>query len=217
MVAGAMAVTAFAGTANAVTTFDAALLDPPGVYYGTGNPNSGFTVDTENGIELGLGTQMRFGAAVAPSPITGNIYYVPAGYYPSTTDALWNFRYSVNLQTSGSTLSTITPTITISDLFNAPVSFNPLAFGPATYLNVGFQDSQNIGFSGGYYNPLLNDTYTITLSVLDANNNSLGSVTEVINATPLPSTWLMLLSGFVGLGFFAYRGSKKNAAALAAA
>jgi hypothetical protein len=36
-------------------------------------------------------------------------------------------------------------------------------------------------------------------------------------ATPLPSTWLMLLSGFVGLGFFAYRGTKKNAAALAAA
>jgi hypothetical protein len=36
-------------------------------------------------------------------------------------------------------------------------------------------------------------------------------------STPLPSTWLMLLSGFVGLGFFAYRGTKKNAAALAAA
>jgi hypothetical protein len=34
-------------------------------------------------------------------------------------------------------------------------------------------------------------------------------------ATPLPSTWLMLLSGFVGLGFFAYRGTKKNAVATA--
>jgi hypothetical protein len=37
------------------------------------------------------------------------------------------------------------------------------------------------------------------------------------SATPLPSTWLMLLSGFVGLGLFAYRGTKKNAATLAAA
>jgi hypothetical protein len=36
-------------------------------------------------------------------------------------------------------------------------------------------------------------------------------------ATPLPSTWVMLLSGFVGLGYFAYRGTKKNSAALAAA
>ena len=35
--------------------------------------------------------------------------------------------------------------------------------------------------------------------------------------TPLPSTWLMLLSGFIGLGFFAYRGTKKAAAPLAAA
>jgi choice-of-anchor C domain-containing protein len=34
--------------------------------------------------------------------------------------------------------------------------------------------------------------------------------------TPLPSTWLMLLSGFVGLGFFAYRGTKKRSAFAAA-
>ncbi len=36
-------------------------------------------------------------------------------------------------------------------------------------------------------------------------------------ATPLPSTWTMLIVGFAGLGFFAYRGSKSSAAALAAA
>jgi hypothetical protein len=40
---------------------------------------------------------------------------------------------------------------------------------------------------------------------------------EAISGTPLPSTWLMLLSGFVGLGFLAFRGTKKGAAALAAA
>jgi hypothetical protein len=36
-------------------------------------------------------------------------------------------------------------------------------------------------------------------------------------ATPLPSTWTMLIAGFVGLGFFAYRGSKHVSATLAAA
>lgn len=36
-------------------------------------------------------------------------------------------------------------------------------------------------------------------------------------ATPLPSTWTMLIAGFVGLGFLAYRGSKNNAASIAAA
>ena len=37
------------------------------------------------------------------------------------------------------------------------------------------------------------------------------------SATPLPSTWLMLIAGFVGFGFLAYRGTKKSSAALAAA
>jgi hypothetical protein len=36
-----------------------------------------------------------------------------------------------------------------------------------------------------------------------------------IGATPLPSTWFMLLSGLVGLAFFIYRGSKRGSAALA--
>ena len=43
------------------------------------------------------------------------------------------------------------------------------------------------------------------------------NVTYNVSATPLPSTWTMLIAGFLGLGFFAYRGSKKNGAALSAA
>ena len=35
--------------------------------------------------------------------------------------------------------------------------------------------------------------------------------------TPLPSTWTMLIAGFLGLSFLAYRGSKKSSAALASA
>jgi hypothetical protein len=42
------------------------------------------------------------------------------------------------------------------------------------------------------------------------------SGTANIAATPLPSTWTMLIAGIVGLGFFAYRGTKKAPAALAA-
>jgi len=36
-------------------------------------------------------------------------------------------------------------------------------------------------------------------------------------AVPLPPTWTMLIAGFLGLGSFAYRGSKKKAAAIAVA
>ena len=38
-----------------------------------------------------------------------------------------------------------------------------------------------------------------------------------VATTPLPSTWTMLIAGCVGLGFFVYRGSRKNTAELAAA
>lgn len=43
------------------------------------------------------------------------------------------------------------------------------------------------------------------------------SVNARVTATPLPSTWTMMLLGLAGLGFFAYRGSKKDSAAIAAA
>jgi hypothetical protein len=36
-------------------------------------------------------------------------------------------------------------------------------------------------------------------------------------ATPLPSTWTMLIAGIIGLGFFAYRGAKNRPAEVAAA
>jgi hypothetical protein len=35
--------------------------------------------------------------------------------------------------------------------------------------------------------------------------------------TPLPSSWGMMLGALIGLGFFAYRGKKKSAVALAIA
>jgi hypothetical protein len=49
------------------------------------------------------------------------------------------------------------------------------------------------------------------------NNDNPGSFLPATAATPLPSTWMLLIAGFVGLGFFAYRGAKTNPAALAAA
>jgi hypothetical protein len=39
----------------------------------------------------------------------------------------------------------------------------------------------------------------------------------MLTATPLPSTWTMLIVGFFGLGCFACRGAKMNVAAMAAA
>src|ERR1022692_1480948 len=75
-------------------------------------------------------------------------------------------------------------------------SFNAL-YGADTVTNVYFT------LDGGWGG---NGPQALTLNSINI---------EIPNAaTPLPSTWLMLLSGFVGLGFLAYRGSKKNAVAI---
>jgi len=39
---------------------------------------------------------------------------------------------------------------------------------------------------------------------------SLASITFEASPTPLPSTWTMLIAGFAGLGYIAYRGTKKR-------
>jgi hypothetical protein len=60
-----------------------------------------------------------------------------------------------------------------------------------------------------------------TLPDHDVGDNSRnyfeGPNMEFVAATPLPSTWTMLIAGFVGLGFLAWSGSKKSAATMAAA
>jgi hypothetical protein len=54
------------------------------------------------------------------------------------------------------------------------------------------------------------------IEIIDIAGNMSSAPTFLPAATPLPTTWLMLVSGLVGLGFFAYRGTKKNASVSAA-
>jgi len=72
-----------------------------------------------------------------------------------------------------------------------------VSFGGNVTLGAGDTLSFALNRDGVYYD----DSTGLTLS---------------ISSTPLPSTWLMMLSGFVGLGFFAYRGTKKRIAFAAA-
>jgi hypothetical protein len=68
----------------------------------------------------------------------------------------------------------------------------------ATELYLGLPDALGFQNPPGYY-----------------NDNS-GAFTVDITATPLPSTWTILIVGFLGLGFVAYFGSKKSVAVAAA-
>jgi hypothetical protein len=80
---------------------------------------------------------------------------------------------------------------------------------------------------------VLGNGYDLTIGAANANpglynanccgsNNPIYSYPLVsfdlgpVAATPLPSTWTMLIAGFAGLGFFAYRRARKSVATLAA-
>jgi hypothetical protein len=78
--------------------------------------------------------------------------------------------------------------------------------GGASWFAIGYGTTITLGAAGHIY-AQVNDTFY---------PNDGGFFDAFVSATPLPSTWTMLIAGFLGLGFFAYRGSKKNGAAFAA-
>ena len=88
--------------------------------------------------------------------------------------------------------------------FQNPIA-NLAAIDPITY---GFEC---VGWSCGFPNP---DSYTADTRFI--NFPEAGPSPEAV-ATPLPSTLTMLIAGFIGLGFLAYRGTKKNVTAFAGA
>jgi hypothetical protein len=205
----ALALTSFVSSASAVVTLDQNLSS--GWTQGSGTSNGHFTVDTEaNGVELGLRASLRFVGPITP---TGNLYTAPAGN--SSGKALWNFEFSVN---PGSLLGTHS-LLTITGP-GGVMAFNPqLIFDNTPIGGPLYQNSENLAFAflGGpiNFNPNASGLYTFDLKLFSANDQLLGDVSIQVNAVPEPSTWAMLILGFAGVGFMAYR-RKLRPAALAA-
>jgi hypothetical protein len=197
--------------ANATVAYNTALVDPPGTYFGSGNPNTNWVTDTENGVELGLQTLIRFAGPVAPTPGTSSIYDVPTGINVPHGGALWDFAFSFNggLGSSPITLSQITTQLSLTDFGNhSGGSFDPLLipdddkWGPngkdspidaAALTQYGFQNAEALSFASiaaalgdGGFDPNADDTYLLTFSATCATGacagQTLGTVSEVIVA-----------------------------------
>ena len=94
----------------------------PDVIFGSGNANGAFTVDSRNGMELGLRAKLRFDETNQPASVynsdgAGKYYFdniaPPNGFgwaAGSSSSAIWNFDFSVNsnVDGSGSVLSDFT-------------------------------------------------------------------------------------------------------------
>jgi hypothetical protein len=203
----ALALTSFVSTASAVVTFNQNLAS--GWTQGNGTSNGHFTVDTEaNGVELGLRASLRKVGLITP---TGNLYIAPAG----TKDglAIWNFEFSVNPGSLTGTHSLLTITGPGGAFaFDPKVIWDNTPIGGPLY-----QNSENLNFPlfpGLNFNPNVSGVYTFDLKLLTANDQVLADVSIQVNAVPEPSTWAMLILGFAGIGFMAYR-RKMQPAALA--
>jgi hypothetical protein len=91
------------------------------------------------------------------------------------------------------------------------------------YFNTGPNQFQALNSLGGALSFIGSSYYDYTTLQLPAywdngpaDRYDAGTFAASLSANPLPSTWTMLIAGFIGLGFFAYRGSKKKVAALPA-
>ena len=233
-----------ATSAHAGTVYDTALANP-GVYYGAGNSglNTGWATNTSGGVELGLSTNYRYIGQVAPVAGT-NTYHVNTGYFAGPGScigvcSLWNFEFSVNLGSSGLNLSGVSTSLSIFDVANATtVTFDPFnalpdnsAFDGTNTRNgntsgdqaigsdVGFQNSENLAYILGLFDPTADDTYIVTLELTDPSGLNLSVDKTVIagaGATPLPPALPLFASGLGAMGLLGWR-RKKKARALAAA
>ena len=173
------------GSANASEVYNQDLVH--GVYYGSGNGASPqeFSVNTVGGVEVALRAKLSPNLGTAgPVPDqlvpTGSTYFVPLG-------DTFNFDYSVDPSVSGSqaSLANAIALLTITNLANGnSFAFDPTnpLLGNATSPNApgGYQNSEKVSFAflGLGYNPNLNDTFDISLTL--TNIDGVGSITDTI-------------------------------------
>jgi hypothetical protein len=198
-------------------------LAAPGVYYGSGNVNGGFIKDTEGTVEIGFRAKLY--GVVNPTGVltpTNNVYFAPVGLSPTNSArAAWNFDFSVN--PGGQSLTGATANITIEDLRTGLSTFfdptNPL-LGNSHSADApgGYQNSENLifaGFGGPIgYNPNVNDTFKFDFTLSGGSlvtPLAIEAFVQVGSGVPEPSTWAMMILGFCGVGFMAYRRKDKMA------
>jgi hypothetical protein len=169
--------------------------------------------DADHGTFCGGGTQEDWGIPGVNKGVTPYTGLVPAyglevsftgeGPIDPNSILIGNGAGCAGSTGGGTTFCTIGP-IDIWEAFRtSPSSIDFLAQSSAYFLSPGQSFFVNVFFLSDPPGP------TATYSFITSFSPNL--------ATPLPSTWLMMLSGFVGLTFLAYRGTKKNSAAIAAA
>ena len=194
---------AAAAPAQAALAFDQDLA-APGVYFGTGNHNGHFTVDTDAGIEVALRAHVYQQDATSP---VGALYAFNLGDVVSFD---WSINPDVGQAGVPTPVAFSNAIITIHDFANNNTQVIPGVFpdfNTTTPLAPGaYQNSERLsfGFIDALYNANQNNTFSVNLTLIGPNSQTI-SVTEVIQqgagvAVPEPATWALMILGFGGAG-----------------
>jgi hypothetical protein len=213
-------VSAFVGNASAALIYDQNLAN--GVFFGSGNSNGGFTVETQNGIEIGLRGKLRFDSDNLPKSIYNSngdgTYSFDAiapptgfGWNPnSPSSAIWNVDWSID--TSGTIGGLAAYRYLFEIDFDPSIGTNFFTFDP-TYLgndnavqNETAQNSWNMEFFNGpgfEYLNTANGLFDVRLSAFDGNGGLVASSSiQIIQGqipVPAPAGIVLFLMAGAGL------------------
>jgi len=237
--AAAIGLTSGAG-AQAATLFDQNLASP-GWFDGSGNPNGGFTVTTNNGITSAQRVKLRQDPLVIHS--SNGVYDVPTGPQPtSPSHAAWNYEFNIGCDSGicpGGNLTALLgfSTMTVTDLTSGHTNTVSMLnwLDDATWNGMAksnlldttsfiAQNSENPIFGdfplAAFYDENAPDVYRFTIDVKDGAGQILDTNTVWANASgvsfmpgvPEPATWAMMLIGFGAIGC-TMRAKRKRVAA----
>jgi hypothetical protein len=211
------AVAAMVGVMLAMTPAGATTYTYTGI---AGSGDDGYhvsaTVDLSCGGACTSGTYYEGGtltslalSIVGPTPSNASVFSISstdANYIGSSNGNIFGVPSYLTLSNAGGVI-TITNWLVFADI-NTDTPLGSINYAIYT---TGNDTIGGLG-TGDYFD-------NATLGIGNGSGTSHPGVWSgpgIVSTTPLPSTWTMLIAGFAGLGFLAYRGTKKRTAALAA-
>ena len=205
----AVAVAGLASTADATTTFDTSLPNPPGVFFGSGNFNDGYAVTTGGGLTIGLKSKIHGDATDSITPV-GDVYTIGLGNKI-------NFDYAI---LGGSTANEASITI-LNERTGQTASFNPMltAINDGSFSGNNWEDSEQLAFyPAAGFDMNQNNTFDVTMTV-DSGWSGPQTVENIIHVgsgqIPEPATWAMMVLGLGGVGAVLRRNRRSIAPAIA--
>jgi hypothetical protein len=157
------------------------------------------------------------GVSFSTPNLGGNVNVNSAGFYAGFNDL--SVPYAVNSTYSGPLADQIVITLPgtatafaldFNTLFASTTETFTLSNGFSTSVSntANISSGPNSEFIGFISTVPFN---TITLSVPNGQSLAIADFTTATSAVPEPSTWAMMLLGFAGLGFMAYRRKQQTA------